>query len=49
MHRNPVKRGLVLAPEQWAWSSFRWYAGAEVGAVKLNQWGPAVLKVRLAA
>ncbi len=23
MHRNPVTRGLVLAPEQWAWSSFR--------------------------
>jgi hypothetical protein len=19
MHRNPVKRGLVLEPEQWAW------------------------------
>ncbi len=26
MHRNPVKRGLVLAPEQWPWSSFRHYA-----------------------
>jgi putative transposase len=25
MHRNPVKRGLVSAPEQWAWSSFRRY------------------------
>src|SRR6184192_294482 len=24
MHRNPVKRGLVESPEQWAWSSFRW-------------------------
>jgi putative transposase len=23
MHRNPVKRGLVLEPEQWEWSSFR--------------------------
>ena len=23
MHRNPVKRGLALEPEQWAWSSFR--------------------------
>jgi hypothetical protein len=21
MHDNPVKRGLVLEPEQWAWSS----------------------------
>jgi putative transposase len=25
MHRNPVKRGLVNAPEQWGWSSFRFY------------------------
>jgi len=26
MHRNPVKRGLVEKPEDWAWSSFRHYA-----------------------
>ena len=26
IHRNPVKRGLVESPEQWAWSSFRAYA-----------------------
>src|SRR5437667_9428780 len=25
MHRNPVQRGLVESPEQWRWSSFRWY------------------------
>ena len=31
MHRNPVKRGLVAQPEQWAWSSFRSYALGEVG------------------
>ena len=23
MHRNPVTRGLVSAPELWAWSSYR--------------------------
>jgi putative transposase len=44
MHRHPVKRGLVSAPELWAWSSFRWYACAEAGAVKLNEW-PTKLKV----
>ena len=22
---NPVKRGLVTSPDQWAWSSFRVY------------------------
>jgi len=30
MHRNPVKRGLVLGPEDWKWSSFlRWATGTE--------------------
>ncbi len=38
MHRNPVKRGLVLEPEQWEWSSYRSYALEEVGMVKINQW-----------
>jgi putative transposase len=23
IHRNPVRRGLVTKPEDWAWSSFR--------------------------
>jgi REP element-mobilizing transposase RayT len=23
MHQNPVKRGLVSAPEDWRWSSYR--------------------------
>ena len=46
MHRNPVKRGLVLKPGQWKWSSFRWYASGEDGVVKLNEWGLAVVKIR---
>ncbi len=25
MHRNPVKRGLVSAAEEWRWSSYRFY------------------------
>ncbi len=45
MHRNPVRRGLVLSPEQWAWSSFRHYAYGEVGAVVVNQSQRAELKV----
>ena len=36
MHRNPVKRGLVLAPEQWRWSSFRSYFCGEPGLVRIN-------------
>ncbi len=44
MHGNPVKRGLVLEPGQWVWSSFRDYACDEPGRVKLNQWPAAKLK-----
>ena len=36
MHRNPVKRGLVLSPEEWAWSSFRAYAFGEEGPVHVD-------------
>jgi hypothetical protein len=49
MHRNPVKRGLVLEPEQWAWSSYRSYALGEDGMVKINQWPKAVMKIRTLA
>jgi putative transposase len=45
MHANPVKRGLVQEPEQWRWSSYRSYALGEEGAVKLNQHGPAEIKL----
>lgn len=27
IHLNPVRRGLVGRPEDWEWSSARWYAG----------------------
>ena len=45
MHRNPVKRGLVLEPQQWAWSSFRDYADGERGAVLVNEAQKAELRV----
>ena len=45
MHRNPVKRGLVIEPGQWEWSSFLSYAIGEQGKVKINQW-PKEMKVR---
>jgi hypothetical protein len=44
MHENPVKRGLVLEPGQWVWSSFRDYAQDTPGRVKLNQWPVAQLR-----
>jgi putative transposase len=46
MHRNPVVRGLVLAPEQWLWSSYRHYATGEKGPVFINETKKAELRVR---
>jgi putative transposase len=36
IHRNPVTRALVQSPEQWRWSSFRFYAFGEKGPVTVN-------------
>jgi hypothetical protein len=49
MHRNPVRRGLVLQPEQWEWSSYCSYAYHEQGRLKINQWPNPVMKIRTAA
>jgi REP-associated tyrosine transposase len=39
IHRNPVTRGLVEKPEEWAWSSFRHYATGVTGTVEIeSQW-----------
>ena len=46
MHRNPVKRGLVVEPHRWRWSSFRSYAYGEAGAVRVNGWQILKMKVR---
>lgn len=46
MHRNPVKRGLVLEPQQWPWSSFRHYAYDEAGPVLVNELRRAELRIR---
>lgn len=42
MHRNPVRRGLVLKPEDWKWSSFRHYATGLVRTVEIeSEWTSA--------
>jgi putative transposase len=41
MHWNPVKRGLVAKPEDWAWSSFRHYATGHVGTVEIESFWTA--------
>ena len=39
IHRNPVTRGLVRNPEDWAWSSFRHYLSGVEGVVEIeSQW-----------
>lgn len=36
MHANPMKRGLVEKPEDWRWSSYRYYQTGEQGRVKIT-------------
>ena len=45
IHRNPVKRGLVASPEEWPWSSYRWYLSREEGPVKINDTDILVMTV----
>jgi len=46
IHRNPVTRGLVDAPEKWKWSSFPWYRYGEAGPVKINHTNILVMRIR---
>jgi putative transposase len=41
IHCNPVARGLVEKPEDWAWSSFRHYATGETGSVEIDSFWTA--------
>jgi putative transposase len=36
LHQNPVARGLVQKPEDWQWSSFRYYAHGEPSLVTID-------------
>jgi putative transposase len=36
MHWNPVKRGLVEKPEDWLWSSCRYYQTGQEGRVTID-------------
>jgi putative transposase len=36
MHNNPVRRGLVERPEQWAWSSFQYYESGERWPIEMD-------------
>jgi len=36
IRQNPVERGLVEKPEDWKWSSARWYAGQREGQIPID-------------
>ena len=36
IHANPVRRGLVASPEEWEWSSARWYAGIRPVRIEID-------------
>lgn len=45
IHMNPVERGLVDRPEQWRWSSVRWWMGLRGGELACDEppWGGAAV------
>jgi putative transposase len=49
MHGNPVQRGLVTRPVDWAWSSARHYATGDEGAVEIESRWAARRRERLGA
>jgi putative transposase len=40
IHANPVRRGLVAKPEDWHWSSARWYAGIRPVPIEIDDTVP---------
>lgn len=42
IHRNPVRRGLCERPEDWEWSSARWYAGIRPVRVEMDATLPMI-------
>ena len=46
LHQNPVRRGLVLEPQQWPWSSARDWLTDEAGPVLENEVLRAEMKLR---
>lgn len=46
IHRNPVRRGLVDRPEDWAWSSFCHYLTGARGKVEIESSWTAFLRDR---
>jgi putative transposase len=43
-HMNPVRRGLVKRPEDWEWSSARWYHGIRPVHLEMDQTLPVLVE-----
>ncbi len=39
MHNNPVTRGLVNSPEDWPWSSWRFYYWEDASILRMDRMG----------
>ena len=48
LHMNPVRRGLVSRPEDWPWSSARWYAGIGPVPIEMDATIPAAYIIQFA-
>ena len=38
MHNNPLKRGLVVHPKDWPWSSYSFYSGSGKTLIGMDAW-----------
>ena len=36
MHMNPMKRGLVVHPKDWPWSSFSFYSKSKQDLIRID-------------
>ena len=45
IHSNPVRRGLVDRPEDWTWSSARWYAGLHPVVLEMDRTLPRLYEL----
>jgi len=41
MHLNPMKRGLVVHPRDWPWSSWLYYTTGVKGLIAIDRWDKA--------
>ncbi|MHC5540876.1 REP-associated tyrosine transposase [Singulisphaera rosea] len=45
LHANPVKRGLVGRPDEWEWSSARWYEGIRPVPLEMDEGLPRIYEL----